>query len=48
MKLFDLRKNLKTDFKNLDIDEIDADFIIAEVLSQPITILPLIDEIDDK
>ena len=48
MKLFDLRKNLKTDFKNLDIDEIDADFIIAEVLSQPITILPLVDEIDDK
>lgn len=48
MKLFDLRKNLKTEFETLDIDSVDADFIIAEVLDQPITVLPLIDEIDDE
>ncbi len=47
MKLFDLRKNLKSEFESMDIDAVDADFIISEVLDQPITVLPLIDDVDD-
>ena len=48
MKLFDLRKNLKSEFAALDIETDDADFIIAEVLSQPVTVLPLIDEVSSE
>lgn len=48
MKLFELRKNLKKEFEELDIDPVDADFIIAEVLDEPVTVLSLIDEVDDN
>ena len=48
MRLFELRKQLKEEFSSMDIDFIDADFIISEVLNQPITMLPLIETIDDK
>ena len=48
MKLFDLRKSLKTEFAQSEIDEEDADFIIAEVIDEPVTMLPLIDEIDNN
>lgn len=48
MRLFELRKQLKEEFSSMDIDSIDADFIISEVLNQPITMLPLIETIDDK
>ena len=45
MKLNDVRKSLKTEFENNNIDSIDADFIIAEVLNVSHTELNLIDEI---
>lgn len=48
MNLFDLRKSLKADFAKADIDIQDADFIIAEVLDQPVTMLALVDEITDE
>lgn len=48
MKLFDLRKSLKTDFIQRDIDPVDVDFIIAEVLGVSHMDLILIDEIDEK
>ena len=48
MKLLDLRKSLKTEFAQSEIDEEDADFIIAEVIDEPVTMLPLIDEIDNN
>lgn len=48
MKLLDLRKNLKKEFNQHDIDEVDVDFIIAEVLGVKHTELVLIDEIDDE
>lgn len=47
MRLFDLRKTLKTEFETLEIDPMDADYIISEVISQPITNLPLIENVDD-
>lgn len=37
MKLLDLRRQIKADFKQLNIDETDADFIISEVLNVPKT-----------
>lgn len=48
MKLFDLRKNLKTEFESMAIDAVDADFIVSEVLDEPITALPLIDDVDEE
>lgn len=48
MKLKDVRKSLKTEFKNNNIDSVDADFIIAEVLNVSHTELNLIDEISDS
>ena len=48
MKLNYVRKSLKTEFENNDIDSIDADFIIAEVLNVSHTELNLIDEISDS
>ena len=48
MRLFDLRKNLKLDFKRHGKDIVDVDFIISEVLGVPHTELVLIDEISDK
>ena len=48
MKLNDVRKSLKTEFENNNIDSIDADFIIAEVLNVSHTELNLIDEISDS
>lgn len=47
MKLLDLRKNLKKEFNQHDIDEVDADFIISEVLGVKHTELILIDDIDE-
>jgi len=47
MKLLDLRKNLKQDFIQHDIDAVDVDFIISEVLNVKRTDLALIDEIDE-
>lgn len=48
MKLNDVRKSLKTEFENNNIDSIDADFIIAEVLNVSHTELNLIDEISNS
>ena len=45
MKLLDLRKRAKSRFRALGIDEVDADFIIAETLNLPHTSLIMIDEI---
>ncbi len=45
MKLLDLRKQAKSRFRALGIDEVDADFIIAETLNLPHTSLIMIDEI---
>ena len=45
MKLFDLRKELKSEFSQQDIDIVDVDFIISEVLGVKRTELILIDEI---
>jgi len=47
MKLFDLRKKLKDEFAQLDIDIVDVDFIVAQILGVPVTLLPLIDDVDD-
>ncbi len=47
MKLFDLRKKLKDEFAQLDIDIVDVDFIVAHILGVPVTLLPLIDDVDD-
>ncbi len=48
MMLKDLRKQLKTEFAELGIEETDADFIIAEVLNVPRTELIFVKEIDGK
>ena len=49
MKLFDLRKQLKNEFKSLEIETEDVDFIIAEILGVKRTELVLIDEMaEDK
>lgn len=48
MKTLELRKKIKTEFDQLDIDIEDADFIIAEVLGVERTELVLIPEIDDS
>lgn len=48
MKLFDLRKKLKAEFDLLSIEPIEVDYIVAEVLGQPVTSLALIEEIDDE
>lgn len=45
MKLFEIRKDLKSKFASQDIEAEDADFIIAEVLGVKRTELILIDEI---
>ena len=47
MKLLDLRKNLKKEFNQHDIDEVDVDFIISEVLGVKHTELILMDDVDD-
>ena len=47
MKLFELRKQLKTEFSSLNIETEDVDFIIAEVLNVKRTELTLIDEITE-
>ncbi len=47
MKLLELRKNIKNLFIDNEIDESDADFIIAEVLGVSRTELVLIEEVDD-
>lgn len=47
MKLYDLRKELKQEFKNFDIDTEDVDYIISEVLKTKKTELNLIDEISN-
>ncbi len=48
MKLFELRKELKTKFSQQDIDIVDVDFIISEVLNVSRTELILIDEISNE
>ena len=48
MKLFELRKDLKIEFQNNNIDIEDADFIISEILNVKRTELVLIDEISDE
>lgn len=48
MKLLNLRKEIKLKFKENDIEETDADFIIAEVLNVSRTELVLIDEISEE
>ncbi len=45
MKLFELRKKLKSEFESLNIETEDVDFIISEVLNVKRTDLILIDEI---
>lgn len=47
MRLFDLRKSLKTDFLQRGIEVVDVDFIIAEVLGVSHMELVLIDEVND-
>lgn len=47
MKLYELRKSLREEFSQLGIDIVDADFIIAEIVGVPVTMLNLVDEIDD-
>lgn len=47
MKLLNLRKELKNEFSQHDIEEVDVDFIISEVLGVSRTELVLIDEIDE-
>lgn len=47
MKLIELRKILKQDFKNANIDVADADFIISEVLGVKRTELALIDDVEE-
>ena len=48
MRLFDLRKSLKSDFQRHGKDVVDVDFIISEVLGVSHTELVLIEEIADK
>ena len=48
MKLLNLRKEIKLKFKENNIPETDADFIIAEVLNVSRTELVLIDEITEE
>ncbi len=48
MMLSELRKQLKAEFAELDIEETDADFIIAEVLNVARTELIFVKEIDEK
>ena len=48
MKLFELRKELKSKFIENNIDAVDADFIAAEVLGVGRTELILIDEINEE
>ncbi len=48
MKLLELRKNLKQEFVQLDLDAVDVDFIISEVLNVKRTDLILIDEISES
>lgn len=48
MKLLNLRKEIKLKFKEQNIEETDADFIIAEVLNVSRTELVLIDEISEE
>ena len=48
MKLFELRKELKSKFVENNIDVVDADFIVAEVLGVSRTELVLIDEISEE
>lgn len=48
MKLFELRKNLKLEFGQHGIDDVDVDFIISEVLQVSRTELILIEEVDDE
>ena len=47
MKLFELRKKLKSEFASLDIEVEDVDFIIAEVLNVKRTELTLIENITE-
>lgn len=47
MKLFELRKQLKNEFLNNNIETEDVDFIIAEVLGVKRTDLTLIEEVDE-
>ena len=48
MKLFELRKQLKTEFSQHNIDIVDVDFIVSEVLNVSRTELILIDEISKE
>jgi len=48
MKLIDLRKELKNEFCQHDIETVDVDFIISEVLGVSKTELVLIEEIDEE
>ena len=48
MKLIDLRKELKNEFSQHDIEPVDVDFIISEVLGVSKTELVLIEEIDEE
>ena len=48
MKLFDLRKNLKSEFASLSIETEDVDFIISEVLGVKRTELILVEEISEE
>ena len=46
MRLFELRKELKTEFASSNIELEDVDFIIAEVLNVKRTDLTLVDEVN--
>ena len=48
MKLISLRKELKEEFQNNDIDVEDVDFIISEILNVSRTELVLIDEVSEE
>lgn len=48
MKLFELRKQLKTEFSQHNIDIVDVDFIVSEVLNVSRTELILVDEISKE
>ena len=47
MKLFELRKQLKTVASQLDIDQVDVDFIVSNVLNVKRTELALVDTITE-
>ena len=47
MKLFELRKNLKQIFKDNNIEQEDADFIVSEVLNIKRTELVFVDELTE-